>query len=488
MYVASLTIENLRTLEKAKLDLNQPNGKSSAEGDLLSNVNLILGDNGAGKTSVLRAIAIAALSPLLASGSGFVPYSLVRRQREGLTLRKGRITADLVLHEQDDRKGSQRITTTILATKGWVDRFQREKDPPWAEPMWDERSAAFLLVGYGASRRVDPSSGFGEELRSKSRALRYSRVAGLFEEGVTLIPLSSWLPRFHTQNPGRHKQVVQLLNELLAPQAELLPEPVDGEFLFRLGGARLPFQALSDGYRAYVGWVADLLYHVCMGTPTRHKLVDNRGVVLVDEVDLHLHPEWQQRVIPTLARAFPNLQFVFTSHSPLVVGSLRKENVFVLESAETNGVKRAVLRPSDEEVYGLSSDQILTSGHFGLSSARDPGFTQHLREEARTADSGEPEDALRFMRLMALGAGAEEAETTAPLAAAAPAPKTKPAPKAAAAALKPDATRAKAAAKAPKPAAKRPSTAETHPKARAKLRKLGAKSPKAKALRPTAKT
>jgi hypothetical protein len=274
--------------------------------------------------------------------------------------------------------------------------------------MWDEKAPAFLMVGYGASRRVDPNAGFSEELRSKSRVLRYSRVAGLFEEAVTMVPLSSWLPQFQSSNPGRHVQVIHLLNQLLAPHAEVLPQPVDGEYLFHIGGADLPFQALSDGYRAYIGWVADLLYHVCNGAPSGLKLVDNQGVVLVDEVDLHLHPEWQQRVIPTLARALPKLQFVLTSHSPLLVGTVRGANVFVLDAKEEEGVRKSVLRPSQEEVYGLSADQILTSGHFGLSSTRDPEFASHLQDQARAAREGGPDAAIHFMRLMALGAAAEE--------------------------------------------------------------------------------
>jgi len=125
-------------------------------------------------------------------------------------------------------------------------------------------------------------------------------------------------------------------------------------------------------------------------------------------VDLHLHPEWQQRVIPTLARALPKLQFVLTSHSPLVVGTLRGSNVFVLETVETDGIRQSLLHPSTEEVYGLSADQILTSGHFGLASARDPKFTTHLETQARAAREGNADAALHFMRLMALGAAGEE--------------------------------------------------------------------------------
>ena len=382
----------------------------------MPNVNLLLGDNGSGKTSVLRAAALAALGPILASGSaGFVPYSLVRRVRRREMRGPARVEVKLLLHEQDGHVGEETLETVIEPTRGWVDRFQSNGFPGWAEAMWEESSPAFLMVGYGASRRVDPSASFSEELRSKSRALRYSRVAGLFEEAVTTVPLSFWLPRLQTQDPKRHSQAVQLLNDLLAPHAELIPEPSGEEYVFRIGGADVPLRALSDGYRAYVGWITDLLYHLSMGSPSGLKLSESRGVVLVDEVDLHLHPEWQQRVIPTLARVFPRLQFIFTSHSPLLVGTVHGANVFVLETEETEGIRKSILRPSEEEVYGLSADQILTSGHFGLASARNPEFASHLQTQAHAASQGDPEAAIQLMRLMALGAAAEE-EPAAPVA------------------------------------------------------------------------
>ena len=85
------------------------------------------------------------------------------------------------------------------------------------------------------------------------------------------------------------------------PNGELLDEAADGEPLFRLFGSDVPFQALSDDYRAYIGWIADLVYHLHLGTPRGTPLVSSRGIVLVDEVDLHLHPEWQRVVVPRLA-------------------------------------------------------------------------------------------------------------------------------------------------------------------------------------------
>jgi predicted ATP-binding protein involved in virulence len=76
--------------------------------------------------------------------------------------------------------------------------------------------------------------------------------------------------------------------------------------------------------------VADLLSHICYGCPKGRNLTESVGLVLVDEIDLHLHPKWQMKVIGTVARALPRIQFVFTSHSPLIAGSLEWMNIIAL--------------------------------------------------------------------------------------------------------------------------------------------------------------
>jgi hypothetical protein len=165
------------------------------------------------------------------------------------------------------------------------------------------------------------------------------------------------------------------------------------------------FNAMSDGYRQYIGWISDLLYHVCTGLLSGKKLVENRGIVLIDEIDLHLHPDWQRTVIGRMSETLPNLQFILTSHSPIVVGTLYKENVFVFEE-DASGA--SVARPVQTEVHGLNADQVLTSSAFGLRSSRAPEFVAELKKMSTRAQKGDRNAESQFHRMLVYGAGANE--------------------------------------------------------------------------------
>lgn len=184
--------------------------------------------------------------------------------------------------------------------------------------------------------------------------------------------------------------------------------------MFEVRGTSLPFEALSDGYQAFIGWVGDLLYYMCRVTPKGKKLTDLRGVVMVDELDLLLHPAWQRTVVESLATTFPNLQFFFTSHSPIVAGTLEAANIFVTETDPETGAAR--VHPGKQRIHGLSSDQILTSPYFGLPTPRAPDAVKQMHELARDAWGGDENASLEFLRR--LTDGFEPVEATAPSASA----------------------------------------------------------------------
>lgn len=409
MYIRSLRVSNLRSFRGAELTFQypgRPDGSKAAP-----NVNLLLGNNGAGKSSILRAIALATIGRVMSS-SGFVPYRLVRRTPSESPA-TAEIAAEVVLHSQD--VGSKNRSLSVdessdaivyrEADTEFIDPPPRRVTPNWRR-IYEERSPAFLVVGYGANRQVEEAHGYDAGLRRKSRNVRYERVAGLFEEHVTLTPLGAWLPQYRRTNPGRYRQVANLVNRLL-PEECRFPESTDAPDLpFELHGVPVPFGALSDGYRAYIGWIGDLLYHICMGAPSGAKLVENRGIVLIDEIDLHLHPEWQRTVIPRLAEMLPNLQFVVTSHSPIVAGTLEAGNIFVMETDETGAT---TARQFKERVHGLSAEQILLSSYFNLVTTRAAAMEDELAAIARRARDGDSAAALEYVRRLAAGADGDDA-------------------------------------------------------------------------------
>lgn len=394
MFIDRISISNLRSFRNAEIGFCYSGCPDSPP---VPNVTLLLGDNGAGKTSVLRAVALAALAPVIES-SGFRPYRLVRRTSSE-TPQEAVVRGEFILHAQDigqkERDGVQpaRAETRILR-RGDIEQIKSgEFDSRW-EGIFHESSPAFLVLAYGASRRVESSASVDQSARAKSRSVRYQRVSGLFEEGVTLTPLATWLPHLRRENPARHMEVIRLINQLLPEGTEILGEPEDGEYVFMHQNAPVPFAAMSDGYRAYIGWVADLLYHVSTGVPGGYKLAENRGIVLVDEIDLHLHPAWQRVVVPQLAAALPNLQFILTSHSPLVVGTLHSANLRVIEADESGASDVARLH---EHVHGRTADQILVSSYFGLSSPRAPEAVEELQSLSARAQEGDHAAAVAFL-------------------------------------------------------------------------------------------
>jgi predicted ATP-binding protein involved in virulence len=417
VYIKRLDIKNLRSLEAVSLAFNAP----GAQGMLYPNVNVLLGSNGRGKTSILRAAALATLGPLLSASSGFVPDSLIRRPQAARALSRAAfeklppalMTAQLALETAEWRGNAKSALTELSLTTSVEPLGSRERLGWRCEPakaaklveseQFDDRSTAFFVVAYGATRRVEASTRVDESARSKSRLPRYERVSSLFEDHLALMPLSYWLPAYAKRNPGRYTQVLHLLDDLLPADCRIHRKASETdlgtEHMFSMNGVPLPFRALSDGYRAYIGWIGDMLFHVCMGAGSGQKLRELSGLVLVDEIDLHLHPDWQRVVLPTLAKALPRVQFIVTTHSPLVVGSLEADNLFVLEAEDgATHVKRLA-----ERVHGRSAEQILLSPYFGLESTRAPVAARKLEALAGQASRGDMQASMEYLALLSAG-------------------------------------------------------------------------------------
>ncbi len=143
------------------------------------------------------------------------------------------------------------------------------------------------------------------------------------------------------------------------------------------GNELLSFQKLSHGERliiAMVGDIAKRLSTVCLGNPLAGK-----GVVLIDEIEQHLHPSWQRTIIPNLRRTFPNIQFIVTTHSPQVLSNVPRENVFILQDFK--------LEKQKPHTEGRDSNAILED-IFGVPS-RPENWKGQLHELFDAIEKGE---------------------------------------------------------------------------------------------------
>jgi predicted ATP-binding protein involved in virulence len=119
--------------------------------------------------------------------------------------------------------------------------------------------------------------------------------------------------------------------------------------------------------------VGDLVSRLSGAFLNAKNLLKQEGIVLIDEVDIHLHPTWQRKILNQLRQTFPNIQFIVTTHSPLVAASAKEGELFVLKEEQNHVIVESV-----SSVQGWRADQILTSSLFDLDTTRDPETEQQL--------------------------------------------------------------------------------------------------------------
>lgn len=386
LYVSAVEIDDFRCFDKIRLTLHYP-GEASAL--TLPNVNLILGDNGSGKSTLLKAIAIAALGPILDS-SGFAPYRLIREN-----MKRASITGHFLIDDPDDAP-RERLGQVELERVGDYELVKAQHDLETWSRIFDESDPSFLVVGYGVNRRTTDDEIDRASLERRRRLRRYQRVASLFDEGAVLTPLSSWLTELKL---SRRAEVDDLLAKLL-PRDTTLTGSTPSDAIFRHRGIDVPYRAMSDGYKSFIGWIGDLLFQIDSVAQGNLPFDEVGGIVLVDEVDLLLHPSWQRDVVPKVARAFPKLQFVFTTHSPIVAGTLEPGNILIARETDKGTSRFVRLKAS---IYGLNAEQILLSSYFEMESTRAPGVQAKLSDLARRAVEGDDAAAREYLAVLAAG-------------------------------------------------------------------------------------
>lgn len=245
-----------------------------------------------------------------------------------------------------------------------------------------EHSTGWFSCGYGPFRRV---FGASQEALQLMTGEVVERFATLFNEAASLYEADRWLRDLKykaLEGNAAAKQQLDVVLELL--RDEFMPNQItlkevnsDGLWLEDRNGTRLAWRDMSDGYRAALALLCDILRHLIRkfgveGLTARnaegHLYVTRSGVVLIDEVDAHLHPEWQRKISGWLKGHFPNIQFLVTTHSPLICQEADK--IFVLPAPGSDDKPFALSAEEYLQVVASKSDAVLRSSAFGLDNTR----------------------------------------------------------------------------------------------------------------------
>lgn len=407
MYVDRVRLRDVKCFADVKLDL-QSAAKAKTE-DRQANWNVILGENGDGKTSLLQGIA-ACLMDATTADRVLRPDGWVRRGAE-----YGALDATLVPEEGDSGGGtegeiqaSRRVAYRLVDLgptrslvrpseeykKYFVDDFDTlKKDSDYLYKHAFIRSGLYdgwLVAGYGPFRRPAAAPSL-----AVFREWAPSFVATLFMDDAAIVDGEAWLleldrQALRHQDPANRKDASRTLAVCKKAIAALLPGveavQIEDEVLFVVEGKGRNLGQLSHGYRSVFALAVDILQHMQKRQP-RHQptmsLAETRGVVLIDEVDAHLHPIWQRRIGFMLCTTFPNLQFIVTSHSPFVAMAAAPGGLTILKRNPDDGTVTA--HQDVPDIRGWAAGRVLTE-LFDMESLHDPRTETKLAryEELRT--------------------------------------------------------------------------------------------------------
>lgn len=381
-----------------RIGLTNFRGFAKREISLHPEFNLIIGENGAGKTSVLEAISVALggwLQSFPRADRRNIRKRDIRRMEQivngrARSLSQFPVIVDTVgtfeLNGLNSSDGSQRFSwaRSLESETGRTKSAETRSLKSFARMSSDAvQSGACITLPviryFGAGRLWEPvrsgdhdrprrSAHMGEDSATPDTQIELNNPFYGYRMSVDKRANPSDLLRWieeERRNEIDLEEKSPALGLVYAAIRSMLPELEEVRFELRRktlvlrneSGTSLRFEDMSDGYRNVIAIAADLAIKITMLNPHlgQGALKETPGVVLIDEIDLHLHPRWQRRVCEDLRRTFPRVQFICTTHSPFIVQSLRTgEELINLDGQETEDTANLTLEEVAEGLMGVN--------------------------------------------------------------------------------------------------------------------------------------
>ncbi len=377
MYVDSLTIENIRCFENQTLNIRGTKWVT------------LLGPNGCGKSTALQSLALLLAGPEGAQKLVPRPVGWLRNEAT-----RGRLGVTVHQSSNDPGQfGTKKVTKSFTYSFSLVGNTQlRVNNKLYTEPgivenpqrvlSWLRQNAltstgkGWFAVGYGAFRRLTRKSQI--VVPSLEPQARYTNFFTQFFEDEPLSAFEQWMVYLDyriaksvggDEEAKRQRDMgVKAINALLPDGMRFDHVSPEGRILFNVQGSEVPTIGLSDGYRSVLALSGDLVWRLIQAFPETTDPLHEAGVVLIDELDIHLHPLWQRDIAQLLQKQFPNLQFIVATHSPLIAsGAGDSATTLKFSLSEGKATVETV-----KNISALSVDHILQSAAFGLISPYSP--------------------------------------------------------------------------------------------------------------------
>lgn len=391
MYIKKVLIRNIRSISHFEMSFDNPAGW-----------HVLIGDNGAGKSTIVRSIAAALIGP--------EEIVAVRPNwDEWLSLGKdsGEISLEIVRDEDYDvidilqeeptiilntlnfiRASSSNNKSKSVAVSYGGSKSQNLDSPNWDD--WSPPQPGWFSAAYGPFRRF--TGGNSERNNVFDSYPKAGAHLSVFDEDVALSGALEWLKEldylrlkekeeYNEQLPDSSlvfESLKTLLNGsgLLPDEVRLVRISANGPSFIDGNGTEVFVTQMSDGFRSILSLTFELIRQllrmysapfVFQNITKGHMIIDIPGVVLIDEIDAHLHPTWQTRIGNWFTEHFSNMQFIVTTHSPLVCRASEKGSIWRLaapgsqmESGEITGIERErlvegnILDAYGTEIFGKS--------------------------------------------------------------------------------------------------------------------------------------
>lgn len=326
----------------------------------------LLGENGVGKSSISQAIALTLMGKSKLQAMDLELNEFIRFDQP-------KAKVEVFLLNRDDP-----IVLEII------------RNDEGGTFTLNEETPQVLMMAYGATRLPSKEALLGQDEHS------FIRTSNLFDPNAKLGNGFKWLGDEEQVPEAIFAPLREGLNNLLQLEngQEIKRDPLTKELYLeeevpdQITKKKTPFKYLSSGYQTVLAITLDIM----MGTaellehlPTdseesSYSLLDVAGIVMIDEIGVHLHPRWKMRIVKTLKRTFPKMSFIITTHEPLCLRGLLKGEVAVLQRDQDQKSKIHIQTTNLPSVQQLSIQELLTSTFFGLNSIMDPEIEEKYDE------------------------------------------------------------------------------------------------------------